>query len=706
MHTTFSILNGGLVTGAVFALLAMGLVLIYKATRVPNFAYGGMASFLAFLHYNLVSGRRIGVDLDVLYLHLHAHANVRLGFWAAFPVTLAAAAGLGWLIEHFVIRPFAKASMVTLIIVTLGLNLLLTALAEQFFGTKDLVVSNAHAIFSRHPVVSAGGVAFTYERLGVIAIVLGLSAGVWAFFKFTATGLAIRAVATDRDVASLLGVSARQLSTVSWVSGSMVAAVAGVALASVVIDSNPSLLFVLSIKGFAAAIVGGMVSFPIAVGAGFGIGIGEEFVRQIIVTHNPRLFAGAPEVLTLGAVIGVLALRPKWIFKGIREDEDAGLIGRGGGGEFFLARLIDPVEAYRLLKAAVPTDGRGVRTAGRILKIGVPLALGLFALSFPFLGLPSFWTLPANLTLIYALIALSFVVIVGWLGQISVAQGAFLAVGGAGVAICTNSLHLPFPLPIIGGVVLSIPVSILIGLPALRLRGLHLVVATLAFGLAAERAILPHFSEGGVHVSLPGWLQSDTSKYYFFLALTLAAFDLAARIHRTRVGRSFFAIRDSETVASAYGIRPVRTKLTGFVVSGAIASLAGTMLTYQLGALNNSYATVEFSIQWLANSVVGGIMSIFGPVISALFFGLYPELSKSAVSASNISHTQEIVAAVLLIVIMAINPEGLASMSRFVRSRATAHASEEPGESGALAAAADLAPMEPEARTDELVGAR
>jgi branched-chain amino acid transport system permease protein len=302
----------------------------------------------------------------------------------------------------------------------------------------------------------------------------------------------------------------------------------------------------------------------------------------------------------------------------------------------------------------------------------VPLALIAFTLTFPFLPLPSFWTLPANLSLVYLLLMLSFVVVVGWLGQISLAQGAFVAVGGGGAALCANSFHLPFPLPILGGVLLSIPVAVLVGLPALRLRGLHLAVATLAFGLAAERAIVPRFSAGNPLI-LPSYVNNDTSRYYLFLALTIAAFAVAWRISRTRVGRSFYAIRDSETVATAYGIRPVRVKLTGFVVSGAFAALAGTMIAYQLGSVTTNYASVTFSILWLGNAVVAGILSIAGPVIGALLFGLYPELTKAAVKATNISHWPELTGAVLLIVIMAINPAGLASMARFVRSRATAY---------------------------------
>jgi branched-subunit amino acid ABC-type transport system permease component len=677
---------GGLVSGAAYALLAMGIVLTYKATRVPNFAYGAMATFVAFFHYRLVTGWALHPRLHLLALDVGFHGTVRLPFWGAFPVSMAMAALLGLVIERFVIRPFAKASMVTKIIVTLSLALLLQGVTQQLFGAGDLIVSNEHAIFPRTPVFAIGATNVTWERIGVLAIVVLLAAVTFAFFRFSATGLAIRAAATDQDVSSLLGVSARRLGVLSWVGGSMVAGVAGIALASVVVSSNPNLLLLLTIKGFAAAIVGGMVSLPIAVGAGAAIGIGEELVRHYIVSINPQLFTGAPEVLTLGGVIGMLALRPPWIFKGIREDQDSGVTG--GGADLALARALDPVEALRLWRAAVPrwrSSDKVMRAAKRI----VPLAFAALVVTFPLLPFPSFYTLPVNLTLVYALVLLSFVVVVGWLGQISVAQGAFVAVGGAGTAICANTLHLPFPLPILGGVLLSVPVSILVGLPALRLRGLHLAVATLAFGLAAERAIVPRFGYGHP-VLLPAYLNGDARRYYVFLAFTVVAFVGCWRIAKTRVGRSFHAIRDSETVAAAYGIRPVRVKLTGFVVSGAIAALAGSLLTYQLGGVSTAYAGVFFSISQLANAVVGGVTFLLGAVVGALLFDLYPELTKSAVSATSISFIPEIVAAAFTILIMAINPEGLASFGRFLRTRVTAHA-DEPEDEGVVAAALEQA---------------
>ena len=660
----------GLVTGAVYALLAMGLVLIYKATRVPNFAYGAMATFVGFFHYSLVTGKRYAINVHLLYVRLHLHAQPRLPFWGAMPVSLIVAGLLGLVIERLVIRPFAKAPAVTLIIVTLALATVLSAITQQLFGANDLIVASRNAIFPRTVALSVVGVKVSYEQAGVIVLVVALAAALFAFFRFTSTGLAIRAVATDRDVASLLGVSSRQLSIVSWLGGSMVAGLAGIALASLLVTSNPNLLLTLTIKGFAAAIIGGMTSFPIAVAAGFAIGVVEELTRHLF----PR-FAGAPEVVTLGAVIIVLSLRPSWIFRGIRDDQDSGVTAGGGAPTSALAKRIDPAEAFRVLRAAVPLDGPVMCALGRWRWV-IPAALVALAVGFPLLPLPSFWALAANLTVIDLLVVLSFVVLIGWLGQISVAQGAFIAVGGAGTVVCAHVVHLPFPLPVFGAVLFSIPVSVLVGLPALRLRGLHLVIATLAFGLAAQTALLPRFS-ASTRVVIPSLLNSDGAKYEFSLLFAALAFALAWRVSTTRIGRSFRALRDSEIVASAYGIRPVRTKLTGFVLSGGIAALAGALLTYQLGSVSTVYGSVFFSITWLSQSVVAGITSIAGPVIGALLFGLYPQLTQGSVSASHLSFLPEAVAGALTIVIMAINPEGLASMSRFVRSRVSAFSTED-----------------------------
>lgn len=674
MQELLGTLPGGLVTGSVYALLAMGLVFTYKATRIPNFAYGSMATFVAFFHYDLVAGRTFGLNLSLLVVRIDWSWDVRLAFWAAVPVSLAAAALLGGVIERLVIRPFARARapMVVHIIVTLGLALLLAALTQQLFGADQLIVANDQAILPRDPAFSVGGVNLSWERLGVMGLLAVLAAATWWFFKATRTGLAIRASATDADVAALLGVSARRLAVVSWISGSVVAGVAGIALASVVVTSDPALLMLLTIKGFAAAIVGGLVSFPIAVGAALGIGLGEEWVRHYLVPLDPELWRGAPEVLTLGAVVVVLALRPRWIFTGIREDEDNGVVGRGGSADSPLARAVDPVEAFRLVRLAVPS-GVLAWSGWRHLRRAVAALVAAGVLLFPVLPfVDDFYALPANLAIASSMVLLSFVVLVGWLGQVSLAQGAFVAVGGAGVVIGANALHLPFPLPILFAVALAVPVAAVVSLPALRLRGIHLAVATLAVGLAAERALVPRF-DASHRVTPPGWMQTDRARYWVFLALAAMAVAVCWRISRTRIGRSFAAIRDSETVAAAYGIHPVRVKVTGFAVSGAIAALAGAMLTYQLGGVSAERASVLASIGALANAVVAGVGSLAGPLIGAFVFDLYPELTRGQVQATSLSFWPQITAAALLILMLAVNPGGLASMARFVRARASAY---------------------------------
>src|SRR5205823_3738912 len=180
------------------------------------------------------AGHHLDIGVDALFVHIHLNGTVQLPFWVAVPVSLALAAGMGWLIERFIIRAFARAPMITKIIVTLALALLLQSLAQQIFGAKDLTVPNQHAIFSRAPAFSLFGVNISWERFGVIGLTLGLAGAAFVFFRYTATGLAVRASATNQDVASLLGVSSRRLAVVSWIGGSMVAGIAGIALASVV----------------------------------------------------------------------------------------------------------------------------------------------------------------------------------------------------------------------------------------------------------------------------------------------------------------------------------------------------------------------------------------------------------------------------------------------------------------------------------------
>ncbi len=713
----------GVVYGAAYAIMAMGIVAIYKATRVPNLAIGATASFIALFQYEAVGGHRYALNFNYLFIHLHMVHFLHPSFWEMMPVRLIAAALLGLLIERLIMRPFADSSTITLLIVSLGVALVLEGLAGRLFGIADQYVTNAEAPFSRAHTVRVLGLSLTYEMIGILAISLAVAGGIVAWFRWSRTGLAIRALAMRRDVAQICGVSARKLSILAWVGGTMLAGLVGILLSAVEVTVNSTSLTSIAVIGFVAAVIGGMSSLPIAFAAGIGVGIIQQLVEGYFPTSGLHIFGhtffvtGMPTVAAVLVALALLASRPKWIFGESREEEESGVTSRPLSRLPWLARAIEPVQAWRSWRAALgkgwsfkaSRDGSAViplQTSGgqrgsllgrthrwnRSRHALIALAGLTIAVGWPVLGVNhTVYATDAMLGLVYLMLALSIVVLTGWVGQISLAQGGFIAVGGVGTIIGAENLHLPFPLPVIFAALFSVPFSLLLGAPSLRLKGLYFAIASLAFGYAVS-----DFVAGNVNLSAsksPGidffglHATSALGVYYAMLAVAAVMVLLCWRVSVTRPGRAFFAIRDAETVAVAYGVDAVKTKLTGFVLAGAVAAVGGSILTYVIGEPDITYTTVIFSMSWLAYVVLSGAGSIAGAFIAAGLFGLLPVLLTSPSSASGSGGGAEIGAGLLVIVVLMVNPGGLANMARFVRGRMTVHGeqdsvdiAEEPGQ--------------------------
>lgn len=675
----------GLVAGSVYSVMGLGIVAMYKATRVPNFAFGTIATFIALLHYEAVGGHTYALHLNMLFLHLRWAHRFHPQFWQMVPFSLLAAAVLGLLIERLLMRPFAEAPTISLIIVSVALYLVLTGLAGKMFGLNDRFVTGAEAPFSRAHTVRILGVYLTYERLGIFLLSLMLSAGVFAFFRWTRTGLAIRALSAKREVAQLCGVSARRLSVLSWVAGTVLAGFIGILLSAEQVDLNTTNLTLTAVVGFIAAVIGGMTSLPIAFGAGLVLGVLQELVQAYYPSSGIHFLGhtwsqtGMPEAASILVALAVLVARPRWVFAGSREDEDSGVTLRPLSRLPLAARAFDPIQAWRLWRSALGLDWTSVNARRRSTVRAAALgAVAAVLLGWPVMGLNhDVYGLDFTIGLAYFLLALSTVVLTGWLGQISLAQGAFVAVGGVGTVIGSRTLGLPFPLPVIFAMLLSVPFSLLIGLPALRLRGLYLAIATLGFGYGASRLVAGNLSLGQSRaptIVLFGWHAGTALQIYYCLCVvTVAVTALCWQVSVTRPGRAFYAVRDSETVAAAYGIDATRTKLTGFVLAGSVASVAGSVLSYVVGQPGAGYTDIFFSITWLAYVVVAGIGSIGGAALAAAVFGLLPLVFTARASASSTGSGAEITAGILLVLVMAINPGGLATMTRFVRRRATVH---------------------------------
>lgn len=267
--------------------------------------------------------------------------------------------------------------------------------------------------------------------------------------------------------------------------------------------------------------------------------------------------------------------------------------------------------------------------------------LGLAALiALPFVV--PFGTLgTANLAMTYALVALSLVVLTGWVGQISLAQATFVGLGAYTTAVVVRAeIPLLFPLTIAAGALVAAGVAALLGLVALRVRGLYLAVATLIFAWMAQGYIFNLPSVGGIGGSSiarteplgePGqlpFLDFTERRTFYFLMLAVVAGSLlaAANLRDSKTGRAWFAVKGSEVAAASLGIDVTKAKLVAFAVSGFLAGLAGGLVMTHASVASASSFTVERSLFFLAIAVVGGLTSIAGAVASGVLFASLEEL--------------------------------------------------------------------------------
>jgi branched-chain amino acid transport system permease protein len=268
----------GLATGSLYALAALGLVLIFKTSDVVNFAQGEMAMFCTFVMFTLLSG-------------------AGLPFWGAFALALVFAGLFGAGIERVVLRPLAKAPLISVLIATLGLLQVINGVAGWIWGYEPKAFPTA---LSGEPIRTAG-LVFTRPELMNLAVGLGVMLVFFAMFKYTKIGIAMRAVAENRIASRLMGISTDRVLSLTWGLGGILAAIAGVLIAPVTnLDIN--MMADMQIKAFTAAVLGGFTSLPGAVVGGLTLGVLENIVGQ----YMPQL----KTPFAFGLIVLVLIIRP------------------------------------------------------------------------------------------------------------------------------------------------------------------------------------------------------------------------------------------------------------------------------------------------------------------------------------------------------------------------------------------------------------
>jgi branched-chain amino acid transport system permease protein len=260
-------------------------------------------------------------------------------------------------------------------------------------------------------------------------------------------------------------------------------------------------------------------------------------------------------------------------------------------------------------------------------------AIVLFVIGLPLVA-DSYFVHLLNLCFLAAIGAVGLNLLTGYCGQVSLGHAAFIAIGAFVTAICAARFHTPFWVAIPAACAAGAAVGLVVGLPALRFRGIYLAITTLAmhyaivFLLTAYQANFGPSASAGISIPAPSFagfeLDGERPWYYALLIVTGLVVLFALNLARTYIGRAWIAIRDRDIAAATIGIDVTRFKLLAFVVSSVLAALAGSLGAYFTGVVTVEEFTLELAILYLAMIIVGGMGSVVGSVLGAVFMTLLP----------------------------------------------------------------------------------
>jgi ABC-type branched-subunit amino acid transport system ATPase component/ABC-type branched-subunit amino acid transport system permease subunit len=569
----------GLITGMTYGLLAVGLVVVFRTNRIINFAHGQIGAFAA-------------VAFGVLVIRGH------VPYWVGLPLGLAVGGLTSAAVEIAVIRRLRGAPRVMSIVATLGA-------AQILFGGQFLLnpQGQAGSLFPQPPGMpqfSVGALLVTPAYSGMLFITPVVVVGLAVFLRWSRFGRALRAASVNPDAARLSGVYASRMSTLAWMIAGGLSAFTAILLLPTQGSASEAFGPGLVLRALSAAVVARMVNLPVALVAGLAIGVVEQ-----LALWNYSSTSAVDLFLFIFILVGLL-VQPRFA---ARSEEKGSWVS---------------VQGWRPLPEAYKRVWM-LRNLNRIVAAG----LLAFALLLPtFISFSQAFALSTIFAV--AIAGLSLGVITGLTGQLSLGQFAIAAVGGW-AAWYTADQTGNYLFAILAGGLAGAGTSVIVGLPALRIKGLMLAATTLAFAFMMEGWLLrqPWALGEGVNPGRPvivAW-QLDTKGYYYFsLAFLVFALWLASNVRRGGLGRIFVALRDNHEGARAFAVSATGRSLQAFAIAGFLAGIAGGVYVHALARFSFATFSPDLSISLVAMAVLGGLGLLAGPVIGALYvFGL-PDL--------------------------------------------------------------------------------
>lgn len=584
----------GIPIGCVFAIMAIGIVLTYKSSGVLNLAFGAQAFAAAGLFYVL-----------------RAEDGRHWPMLPALVVSLAVAGPLlGWVLDKLLYRHLRTATPLTKLVTSLGLLVAIPQIVRLDFLLGAGPKLRPPSIASDEVVTFGQFALYHYEIATILATVV-LVAALGVLFRWTPLGLMLRAVVESPRLTELNGIDADRVGSFSWMLSSFLAALAGVLIAPLFAQVTDLNFFTLLVAALAAAAFGRLSSIPLTLLGGITLGVTQALLAGYLPQNNV-LSTGLRPSLPFVALFLLLLFWP-----GLRRQTEH----------------TDPLAGVDPPPAAPPAEVRTRRLTIATRTFAVVFIAGSTLVSIFVLN--EFWLTIIIRGVVLGLIFLSFTVLTGLGGQISLCQASFAAVGAFATAQIVQQTNMAVLVAMVIGAFIAALVGLLIALPALRLGGIHLALATLAFALMFEAVIRPlDIVSGGAHPPkvprpLVAGIDFANNKAFLLLCIALLAlFSVAVLLVRGgTTGRFLDALRGSETAAVAIGIDPARAKITAFALSAFIAGFGGGLLASFEGRVNyEANFNYYFGLVWLVLVITLGARSVQAAINAGLSFLLFPRL--------------------------------------------------------------------------------
>ncbi len=575
----------GLGSGALIAGIALAVVLTYRGSGIINLSTGGMAMLGGYAYWALNTGK-----------------IASLPTWLALPLSLLFVVAVGAVTEIVVYRPLRNSAPLAKLVASLGVLLVAQAAMLLAFG---IAPQPEPSILPQNDVHMLGAVV-PVDRFILTGMVIVAAAVLAAVYKWTRFGLATRAASENEVAAMLGGLSPNMISLVNTLIAALLAGGLGILAASIT-ELDPQTLPLQIIPALAAALLAGFTSFGVACGASIGIGILYSLIQYVssqswFPQSGGVALPGVTDLLAFLIIVGVLFWRGSRI---------------PARGELVERRL-----------PAVPRPRNLARTS---LILAAVAAVALVVLPFDFRE-------ALINTLIGTLMALSLVVVTGFVGQISVVQLSLAGAAGFTIAHMAFNFGITFPVAALAGIAVAVAIGMATAVSALRVRGVSLAVVTLAGAVAIENFGFVNNTwgggEAGSPVPEPKWFGLDLgpqapfrgldhdlpSPVFGWVALVCAVLLCAGVgvMRRRSLGQRMLAVRSNERAAAAAAINPRTVKFAGFGIAAFIAGVAGDLYAYNFGSVSADRFDAVTALSLIAFAYAGGITLISGAVFAGL----------------------------------------------------------------------------------------